>query len=66
MRENDAVRKFYACAAKNDVNGCLESLKDISIDTLNKQDDDNYDMLISAVVSGNECAVKALSLTVWA
>ena len=23
-------------------------------------DDDNYDMLISAVVSGNECAVKAL------
>ena len=60
MRENDAVRKFYACAAKNDVNGCLESLKDISIDTLNKQDDDNYDMLISAVVSGNECAVKAL------
>ena len=35
-------------------------MKDISIDTLNRQDDDDYDMLISAVVSGNACAVTAL------
>ena len=60
MNEKDALKKFYECANNNDLAGCLESLKDISIDTLNKQDDDDYDMLISAVVSGNECAVTAL------
>ena len=60
MNEKDALKKFYECANNNDLPGCLESLKDISIDTLNKQDDDDYDMLISAVVSGNECAVTAL------
>ena len=60
MNEKDALKKFYECANNNDLPGCLESLKDISIDILNKQDDDDYDMLISAVVSGNECAVTAL------
>ena len=60
MNEKDALKKFYECANNNDLAGCLESLKDISIDTLNEQDDDDYDMLISAVVSGNECAVTAL------
>ena len=60
MNEKDALKKFYECAGNNDLNGCLESLKNISIDTLNKQDDDDYDMLISAVVSGHECAVAAL------
>ena len=60
MNEKDALKKFYECANNNDLAGCLKSLKDISIDTLNKQDDDDYDMLISAVVSGNECAVTAL------
>ena len=60
MNEKDALKKFYECANNNDLAGCLESLKDISIDTLNQQDDDDYDMLISAVVSGNACAVTAL------
>ena len=60
MNEKDALQKFYECANNNDLPGCLESLKDISIDTLNKQDSDDYDMLISAVVSGNACAVTAL------
>ena len=60
MNEKDALKKFYECANNNDLAGCLKSLKDISIDTLNQQDDDDYDMLISAVVSGNECAVTAL------
>ena len=60
MNEKDALKKFYECANNNDLPGCLESLKDISIDTLNKQDNDDYDMLISSVVSGNECAVTAL------
>ena len=60
MNEKDALKKFYECAGNGDLQGCLECLKDISIDTLNKQDDDDYDMLISAAVSGNECAVTAL------
>ena len=60
MNEKDAIKKFYECANNNDLAGCLDSLKNISIDTLNKQDDDDYDMLISAVVAGNECAVCAL------
>lgn len=60
MNEKDAPKKFYECAGRNDLQGCLESLKDISTRTLNKQDNDGYDMLISAVVSGNECAVTAL------
>ena len=60
MNEKTALKKFYECANNNDLAGCLESLKDISIDMLNQQDDDDYDMLISAVVSGNPCAVAAL------
>ena len=60
MNEKDALKKFYECANNNDLPGCLDALNNISIDTLNKQDDDDYDMLISAVVSGNECAVTAL------
>ena len=60
MNEKDGLKKFHECANNNDLPGCLESLKDISIDALNQQDDDDYDMLIQAVVSGNECAVVAL------
>ena len=60
MNEKNALKKFYECANRNDLQGCLASLKEISIHTLNQQNDDDYDMLISAVVSGNECAVTAL------
>ena len=34
MNEKDAVRKFCDCANCDDLSGCLESLKDISIETL--------------------------------
>ena len=60
MTEKEAIRKFYACANFNDLPGCLEALKHISTDTINRQDDDGYDMLISEAVSGNDCAVTAL------
>ena len=60
MDEKDALKKFCECANNNDLSGCLESLKHISVDTLNEQDDDDYDMLIQAAVTGNECAVTAL------
>ena len=45
MDEKDALKKFCECANNNDLAGCLESLKHISVDTLNEQDDDDYDML---------------------
>lgn len=60
MTEQEAIRNFCDCANNDDLQGCLESLKYISIDTLNKQDDDDYDMLITEVVTGNPCAVAAL------
>ena len=62
MNEQDACKKFYECADSNDLEGCLAALKDISVERLNRQDDDDYDMLIQAVVAGNECAVEALLL----
>ena len=34
MNEKDALKKFYECANNNDLAGCLESLKDISIDDI--------------------------------
>ena len=60
MNEKAALEKFYECAEKNDLASCLEALKFISTDTLNKQDGDDYDMLIAATVSGNACIVEAL------
>ena len=60
MNEQDSLKKFCECANNNDLSGCLESLKNISIDTLNKQDADDYDMLIQAVMNENDCAVIAL------
>ena len=60
MNEKDALEQFYACTRNNDLSGALAALKFISIDTLNKQDDDDYDMLISAVMNNNLCAVEAL------
>lgn len=62
MNEQDACKKFYECADSNDLEGCLAALKDISVERLNRRDDDDYDMLIQAVVAGNECAVEALLL----
>ena len=62
MNENDAVRKFYECAKNNDLSGCLEALKYISTETINWQDEDDYDMLIQAVVNEDACKVEALLL----
>lgn len=60
MTEKEALRKFYNCADRNDLDGCLEALKALSPAVINEQCDDGYDMLISAVVSENQCAVEAL------
>ena len=60
MTEQDALKKFVECANGHDLAGCLDALRHLSVDTLNAQDEDGYDMLISAAVSGNGCAVAAL------
>lgn len=60
MDEKAAVAKFYECADRKNLQGCIEALKDISVQKLNTYDEDGYDMLISAVVGGSDCAVAAL------
>jgi seryl-tRNA(Sec) selenium transferase len=56
MNEIDALKKFDNCAVENDLQGCMECLKYISVDTLNRQDEDDY----RAVVNENACAIEAL------
>ncbi len=60
MDEKNALKKFYEAASGNDLENALAALAALSTRTLNEQDDDDYDMLIQAVVSGNACAVTAL------
>lgn len=60
MNKQDALKKFYECAANDDLSGCLDALKFVSAATLNKQDGDDYDMLIQETVNENACAVEAL------
>ena len=60
MNEKDALKKFHECSANNDLDGAYEALKHISAETINFQNDDDYDMLIQATVDGNTCAVEAL------
>jgi len=60
MTEKEAIKKFYECANNDDLTGCLEVLQEISVHTINEQDNDGYNMLISAAVAGNPCAVEAL------
>lgn len=60
MQEIDAIKKFYQCAQNDDLSGCLECLKFISADTINKQDGDDYDMLIQAVMNEDGCMTEAL------
>ena len=60
MTEKEIRREFAACAQRDDFEGCLAALEELSAKTINRQCDDGYDMLISAVVSGNPCAVEAL------
>ena len=60
MTEKDAVARFYACVRNDDLAGAVEALKLISTECINSYDDDDYDMLIQAVVNGDPCAVEAL------
>ena len=60
MTEQDAICKFYDYANYEILEGAMEALKFISDETLNRQDDDGYDMLIQACVAENKCAVEAL------
>ena len=60
MTEKEIHREFAACANRDDFEGCLAALEELSAEAINQQNDDGYDMLISAVVSGNPCAVEAL------
>jgi ankyrin repeat protein len=60
MNEKDALKKFRESTICNDLPGASEALKHISAETINFQDDDDYDMLIQATVDGNSCAVEAL------
>lgn len=60
MTEKDALRNFYECVNCDDLDGALAALKSISAETLNHQDGDDYDLLIQAAATGNDCAVEAL------
>ena len=60
MTEKEIFREFKECANRNNFDGCLAALKKLSADAINRQCDDGYDMLITAVVSDNSCAVEAL------
>jgi hypothetical protein len=60
MTEKEIFREFTECANRDDFEGCLAALAQLSPEAINRQCDDGYDMLISAVVSGNACAVEAL------
>ena len=60
MTEKEFHREFAECANRDDFEGCLAALEGVSAEVINRQCDDGYDMLISAVMSGNPCAVEAL------
>ena len=60
MTEKEIRREFVSCANRDDFEGCLAALEELPAEVINRQCDDGYDMLISAVVSGNPCAVEAL------
>ena len=60
MAEKEIHREFTECANRDDFDGCIAALKNLTAEAINSQCDDGYDMLISAVVSGNPCAVEAL------
>lgn len=60
MTEKEAVARFYACTENNDLAGAVEALKMVSAEKINFHDDDDYDMLIQAVMDEDACAVEAL------
>lgn len=60
MDETKAIAEFWKAANENNEQAARNALMNISRETINSQDDDDYDMLIQAVVSGNACAITAL------
>ena len=60
MTEQEALKKFSECCRNNDLEGAKEALGSVSTETINRQDDDDYDMLIQAAVGEDVCAVQAL------
>ena len=60
MDEMKAIAEFWKAANENNEQAARSALMNISRETINSQDDDDYTMLIAAVQNGNLCAVRAL------
>ena len=60
MDYTNAVRNFRNATEKNDAAAAAAALKFIPKEVVNACDDDDYDMLISAVQNGDVCAVRVL------
>ena len=60
MEVNEAVKMFRNATEKNDDAAAAAALKLIPEEVVNACDDDDYDMLISAVQNGDACAVRVL------
>ena len=61
MEEKEIIHDFINACNNDDLNGALAALKKLSAETINDHNnEDDYDMLIQATVSGNPCAVEAL------
>ncbi len=60
MTEQKALKTFRECCNRDDLKGAKAALGSVSAETINRQDNDGYDLLIQASVSGNACAVQTL------
>lgn len=60
MDEKKAIAEFWKAANENNEQAAENALKQISRETVNAQDNDDYTMLITAVQNENVCAVRAL------
>ena len=60
MDYTNAVKNFWNATEKNDAAAAAAALKLIPEEVVNACDDDDYDMLISAVQNGDVCAVRVL------
>jgi len=60
MDEKNATAEFWKAANENNEQAARNELIHISRETINAQDGDGYNMLITAVQNENPCAVRAL------
>ena len=60
MQIDEAVKTFWNAAERGDDAAAQEALTFLPAGIVNRCDEDDYDMLISAVQNGNACAVRAL------